>query len=136
MIRRPPISTRTDTRCPYTTLCRANGFLGIGIEGYGCPGGSHVMYGLIAREVERVDSAYRSAMSVQSSLVMFPIYTYGSEAQREKYLPKLASGEWVGCFGLTEPDSGSDAGGMKTRATKVDGGWRLNGAKKIGRAHV
>ncbi|MET4700086.1 glutaryl-CoA dehydrogenase [Constrictibacter sp. MBR-5] len=107
----------------------ANGFLGIGIEGYGCPGGSHVMYGLIAREVERVDSAYRSAMSVQSSLVMFPIYSYGSEEQREKYLPKLASGEWVGCFGLTEPDSGSDAGGMKTRATKVDGGWRLNGAK-------
>src|SRR5688572_18754634 len=106
-----------------------NGFLGIGIEGYGCPGGSHVMYGLIAREVERVDSAYRSAMSVQSSLVMFPIYTYGSEAQREKYLPKLAAGEWVGCFGLTEPDSGSDAGGMKTRATRVDGGWRLNGAK-------
>src|SRR3546814_4640425 len=83
----------------------ANGFLGIGIEGYGCPGGSHVMYGLIAREVERVDSAYRSAMSVQSSLVMFPIYTYGSEAQREKYLPKLASGEWVGCFRSEEHTS-------------------------------
>ena len=107
----------------------ANGFLGIGIEGYGCPGGSHVMYGLIAREVERVDSAYRSAMSVQSSLVMYPIYAYGSEAHRERYLPKLASGEWVGCFGLTEPDSGSDAGGMKTRARKVDGGYRLTGAK-------
>jgi len=106
-----------------------NGFLGVGLEGYGCPGGSHVMYGVVAREVERVDSAYRSAMSVQSSLVMYPIYTYGSEAQKEKYLPKLASGEWVGCFGLTEPDHGSDAGGLKTRAKKVDGGYRLNGAK-------
>ncbi len=106
-----------------------NGFLGVGLEGYGCPGGSHVMYGVVAREVERVDSAYRSAMSVQSSLVMYPIYTYGSEPQKEKYLPKLASGEWVGCFGLTEPDHGSDAGGLKTRAKKVDGGYRLNGAK-------
>ena len=106
-----------------------NGFLGVGIEGYGCPGGNHVMYGLVAREVERVDSAYRSAMSVQSSLVMYPIYSYGTEAQREKYLPKLASGEWVGCFGLTEPDCGSDAGAMKTRARKADGGYRLTGAK-------
>jgi glutaryl-CoA dehydrogenase len=106
-----------------------NGFLGIGLEGYGCPGGTHVMYGVIAREVERVDSAYRSSMSVQSSLVMYPIHSYGSEAQKEKYLPKLASGEWVGCFGLTEQDHGSDAGGLKTRAKKVDGGYRLTGAK-------
>ena len=86
-------------------------------------------YGLIAREVERVDSAYRSAMSVQSSLVMYPIYAYGSEAQRERYLPGLASGELIGCFGLTEPDAGSDPAGMKTRAKKVQGGWLLNGAK-------
>jgi glutaryl-CoA dehydrogenase len=98
-------------------------------EEYGCPGVSHVAYGLISREVERVDSGYRSAMSVQSSLVMHPIYAYGSEEQRRKYLPKLATGEMVGCFGLTEPDHGSDPGGMKTRATRVDGGWRLNGAK-------
>jgi glutaryl-CoA dehydrogenase len=98
-------------------------------EEYGCPGVSHVAYGLIAREVERVDSGYRSAMSVQSSLVMHPIYAYGSEEQRRKYLPKLATGEMIGCFGLTEPDHGSDPGGMKTRATRVDGGWRLNGAK-------
>lgn len=105
------------------------GLLGPMIEGYGCSGVSTVSYGLIAREVERVDSGYRSMMSVQSSLVMYPIYTYGSEAQREKYLPKLASGEWVGCFGLTEPDHGSDPGGMKTRAKAVDGGYILNGAK-------
>ena len=98
-------------------------------EEYGCPGVSHVAYGLISREVERVDSGYRSAMSVQSSLVMHPIYAYGSEEQRRKYLPKLATGEMIGCFGLTEPDHGSDPGGMKTRATRVDGGWRLNGAK-------
>ena len=98
-------------------------------EKYGCSGVNYVSYGLVAREVERVDSGYRSAMSVQSSLVMHPIYTYGSEAQREKYLPKLASGEWVGCFGLTEPDHGSDPGGMITRAEKVDGGYLLNGAK-------
>ena len=87
------------------------------------------IYGLIAREVERVDSGYRSAMSVQSSLVMHPIYTFGSQEQRQKYLPKLASGEWVGCFGLTEPDHGSDPAGMTTRATQVTGGWRLSGAK-------
>jgi glutaryl-CoA dehydrogenase len=105
------------------------GFLGIGLEGYGCPGGSAVMYGVIAREVERVDSAYRSSMSVQSSLVMYPIHSYGSEAQKQKYLPKLATGEWVGSFGLTEPDHGSDAGGLKTRAKKVPGGYRLSGAK-------
>ncbi|MGV0759733.1 acyl-CoA dehydrogenase [Tistrella mobilis] len=98
-------------------------------EEYGCPGVSHVAYGLISREVERVDSGYRSAMSVQSSLVMHPIYAYGSEEQRRKYLPKLATGEMIGCFGLTEPDHGSDPGGMKTRATRVNGGWRLNGAK-------
>lgn len=105
------------------------GLLGATIEGYGCPGVSYVSYGLVAREVERVDSGYRSMMSVQSSLVMYPIYTYGSEAQREKYLPKLASGEWVGCFGLTEPDAGSDPGGMRTRAKKVDGGYRISGSK-------
>jgi glutaryl-CoA dehydrogenase len=81
-------------------------------------------YGLVAREVERVDSGYRSMMSVQSSLVMYPIYAYGDEAQRKKYLPKLATGEWIGCFGLTEPDAGSDPGGMKTRAEKTEGGYR------------
>jgi glutaryl-CoA dehydrogenase len=107
----------------------ALGFLGATIDGYGCAGVSSVCYGLIAREVERVDSSYRSAMSVQSSLVMYPIHDFGTEAQRRKYLPKLASGEWVGCFGLTEPDHGSDPGGMKTRAVAVAGGWRLNGAK-------
>ncbi len=105
------------------------GFLGSTIEGYGCAGINYVSYGLVAREVERVDSGYRSAMSVQSSLVMYPIYAYGTEVQREKYLPKLATGEWVGCFGLTEPDHGSDPGGMKTRARKVAGGYILNGAK-------
>ncbi|WP_237056780.1 acyl-CoA dehydrogenase [Microbulbifer sediminum] len=105
------------------------GLLGSTIEGYGCAGLNYVSYGLVAREVERVDSGYRSAMSVQSSLVMYPISAYGSEAQKEKYLPKLATGEWVGCFGLTEPDAGSDPGGMKTRAKKVDGGYRLSGSK-------
>jgi len=105
------------------------GLLGPTIEGYGCAGVNHVSYGLIAREVERVDSAYRSAMSVQSSLVMHPIHAYGTETQREKYLPGLASGELVGCFGLTEPDHGSDPGSMITRARSVDGGWRLSGAK-------
>ncbi|HEY5678996.1 MAG TPA: acyl-CoA dehydrogenase [Pseudomonadales bacterium] len=96
---------------------------------YGCSAVNYVSYGLMAREVERVDSGYRSAMSVQSSLVMHPIYAYGNEDQRERYLPKLASGEWVGCFGLTEPDHGSDPGGMVTRAEPVSGGYRLNGAK-------
>jgi glutaryl-CoA dehydrogenase len=105
------------------------GLLGSTIEGYGCAGMSYVSYGLIAREVERVDSGYRSMMSVQSSLVMHPIYTYGTEEQREKYLPKLATGEWIGCFGLTEPDHGSDPGGMITRAKSVDGGYRMSGAK-------
>ncbi|PIE39340.1 MAG: acyl-CoA dehydrogenase [Gammaproteobacteria bacterium] len=105
------------------------GLLGSTISGYGCPGVDYISYGLIAREIERVDSGYRSMMSVQSSLVMYPIYAYGSEAQREKYLPKLASGEWIGCFGLTEPDYGSDPGGMVTRARAVDGGYRLSGAK-------
>jgi glutaryl-CoA dehydrogenase len=105
------------------------GFLGATIDGYGCAGVNYVSYGLIAREVERVDSGYRSAMSVQSSLVMYPIHDFGSEAQRRKYLPKLATGEWIGCFGLTEPDHGSDPGGMTTRAAAVSGGWRLNGAK-------
>jgi glutaryl-CoA dehydrogenase len=96
---------------------------------YGGAGLNYVSYGLIAREIERVDSGYRSMMSVQSSLVMFPIYTYGSEAQRKKYLPKLATGGWIGCFGLTEPDHGSDPGSMVTRARSVDGGYRLSGAK-------
>ena len=105
------------------------GFLGSTIDGYGCAGVNHVCYGIVAREVERVDSGYRSAMSVQSSLVMHPIYTYGDELQRQKYLPKLATGEWVGCFGLTEPDNGSDAGGLTTRAKKVDGGYLVSGAK-------
>jgi glutaryl-CoA dehydrogenase len=107
----------------------ALGFLGATIEGYGCAGVNNVSYGLTAREVERVDSGYRSAMSVQSSLVMHPIHAYGSEAQRQKYLPKLANGEWVGCFGLTEPDHGSDPGSMQTRARKTSGGYVLNGAK-------
>ncbi len=105
------------------------GLLGSTIEGYGCAGLNYVCYGLVAREVERVDSGYRSAMSVQSSLVMHPINAYGDDAQREKYLPKLATGEWVGCFGLTEPDHGSDPAGMKTRAAKTDGGFVLNGSK-------
>ena len=105
------------------------GFLGATIEGYGCAGVSYVAYGLIAREVERVDSAYRSAMGVQSSLAMHPIHAFGSEAQREKYLPKMATGEWVGCFGLTEPDHGSDPGSMASRAKAVAGGYRLTGNK-------
>jgi glutaryl-CoA dehydrogenase len=105
------------------------GLLGATIDGYGCSGVNYVCYGLVAREIERVDSGYRSMMSVQSSLVMYPIYTYGTEQQREKYLPKLATGEWVGCFGLTEPDAGSDPGGMKTRAKTVDGGYLLSGSK-------
>ncbi len=107
----------------------AMGFLGSTIEGYGCAGLSYVAYGLIAREVERVDSGYRSAISVQSSLVMHPINEYGSEAQKQKYLPKLATGEWVGCFGLTEPNHGSDPASMLTRAKPVDGGYILKGAK-------
>ncbi len=107
----------------------ALGFLGSTIEGYGCAGVNHVCYGLIAREIERVDSGYRSTMSVQSSLVMHPIHAYGTEPQRERWLPRLATGEIVGCFGLTEPDHGSDPGGMVTRARKVDGGWRVSGAK-------
>ncbi|MCX7266735.1 MAG: acyl-CoA dehydrogenase [Limnohabitans sp.] len=105
------------------------GFLGSTIEGYGCAGLNYVSYGLVAREVERVDSGYRSAMSVQSSLVMHPINEYGSPAQREKYLPKLATGEWVGCFGLTEPNFGSDPASMITRAKPVDGGYIMKGAK-------
>ena len=105
------------------------GLLGSTIDGYGCAGLNYVCYGLAAREVERVDSGYRSMMSVQSSLVMYPIFAYGSEEQREKHLPRLATGEAVGCFGLTEPDHGSDPGGMKTRARTVDGGYRLSGAK-------
>ncbi|MBS9404137.1 acyl-CoA dehydrogenase [Halomonas sp. TRM85114] len=105
------------------------GLLGATIDGYGCAGLNYVSYGLIAREVERVDSGYRSAMSVQSSLVMYPIHAFGSDTQREKYLPKLASAEWVGCFGLTEPDHGSDPAGMSTRAVRTDNGWRLNGTK-------
>ena len=106
------------------------GLLGVTLpEDYGCAAASYVAYGLVAREVERVDSGYRSMMSVQSSLVMYPIYAYGSEEQRKKYLPKLASGEYIGCFGLTEPDAGSDPAGMKTRAEKVADGYRLTGSK-------
>jgi glutaryl-CoA dehydrogenase len=105
------------------------GFLGPTIEGYGCAGVNHVSYGLIAREIERVDSGYRSGMSVQSSLVMHPIHAYGTEEQRKRWLPRLATGELLGCFGLTEPNYGSDAGSMISRAKKVDGGWILNGAK-------
>jgi len=107
----------------------ALGFLGPTIEGYGCAGVNHVCYGLIAREIERVDSAYRSTMSVQSSLVMHPIYAYGTEEQRQRWLPRLASGEIVGCFGLTEPSHGSDPNGMITRARKTDGGFKVSGAK-------
>src|SRR5436853_4880206 len=107
----------------------ALGFLGSTIHGYGCAGVNYVSYGLVAREVERVDSGYRSAMSVQSSLVMYPIFAYGSEEQRQKYLPKLATGEWVGCFGLTEPDAGSDPSGMRARAEKNGNGYRLTGTK-------
>ena len=105
------------------------GLLGSTIQGYGCAGVSHVAYGLVAREIEWVDSGYRSALSVQSSLVMHPIATFASEAMKEKYLPKLATGELIGCFGLTEPDAGSDPAGMKTRAVKVDGGYKLSGSK-------
>lgn len=106
------------------------GLLGSTIpEEYGCAGVNHVCYGLVAREIERVDSGYRSVMSVQSSLVMHPIFTYGTEDMRQKYLPRLATGELLGCFGLTEPDHGSDPGGMKTRAEKTDGGYLLTGAK-------
>ena len=105
------------------------GLLGSTIKGYDCAGVDYISYGLIAREIEKVDSGYRSMMSVQSSLVMYPIYAFGSEAQREKYLPKMASGEWIGCFGLTEPDHGSDPNGMLSRAKKVDGGYVLTGSK-------
>ena len=107
----------------------AMGFLGATLAGYGCADVNYVSYGLIAREVERVDSGYRSAFSVQSSLVMYPIYAHGSDAQKEKYLPRLATGEWIGCFGLTEPDAGSDPASMRTRAKSVDGGYLLNGSK-------
>jgi len=105
------------------------GLLGSTIKGYGCAGVNYVSYGLIAREVERVDSSYRSALSVQSSLVIYPIYEFGTEEQKEKFIPKLATGEYIGCFGLTEPDGGSDPSSMKTRAVKTDGGYILNGSK-------
>ncbi|MGE4313089.1 MAG: acyl-CoA dehydrogenase [Pseudobdellovibrionaceae bacterium] len=108
----------------------ALGLLGSTIDGYGCPGVSEVAYGLVARAMESVDSGYRSCLSVQSSLVMYPIYAFGSEAQKEKYLPALASGESIGCFGLTEPDGGSDPGAMKTRAKSVKGGFKISGAKQ------
>jgi glutaryl-CoA dehydrogenase len=107
----------------------ALGLLGATLDGYGCAGVNHVCYGLIAREVERIDSGYRSAMSVQSSLVMYPIHAYGTETQRQKYLPQLATGERVGCFGLTEPNHGSDAGSMQTRARKIADGYVLHGSK-------
>ena len=106
------------------------GLLGAYLKDYGCPGVSQIAYGLIAREMERVDSGYRSAISVQSSLVMYPIHTFGSDAQRQKYLPGLASGELIGCFGLTEPDGGSDPSAMRTNAKKVQGGYKLNGSKQ------
>jgi len=105
------------------------GLLGVTLEGYGCTNLGYVSYGLIAREIEYIDSGYRSMLSVQSSLVMYPVYAYGTEHQREKYLPKLARGEWIGCFGLTEPDHGSDPGGMTSRARKAAGGYRLSGSK-------
>ncbi len=108
----------------------AFGLLGSFIDGYDCSGVSQVAYGLIAREVERVDSAYRSAVSVQSSLVMYPIYAFGTDAQKDKYLPPLAAGEMIGCFGLTEPDGGSDPGAMKTRARSVEGGFKVSGSKQ------
>jgi glutaryl-CoA dehydrogenase len=108
----------------------ALGLLGLTLPAdYGCAGASYVSYGLVAREVERVDSGYRSMMSVQSSLVMYPIWAYGDESQRKRYLPKLATGEWIGCFGLTEPEAGSDPGSMTTRAERIDGGFRITGAK-------
>ena len=111
-------------------LMGAAGLLGVTLpEKYGAAGANYVAYGLIAREVERIDSGYRSMMSVQSSLVIYPIHAYGSEEQKQKYLPGLVSGELIGCFGLTEPDAGSDPGGMKTRAEKIAGGYRLKGAK-------
>ena len=109
----------------------ALGLLGSTLEGYGCAGVNYVSYGLVAREIERIDSAYRSALSVQSSLTMYPIYVYGSEAQRRKYLHGLAKGTLLGCFGLTEPDAGSDPAGMKTRARAVDGGFVLRGTKDL-----
>jgi glutaryl-CoA dehydrogenase len=122
-------ATETTDRAIFNEM-GALGLLGVTIpEKYGCAGAGYVAYGLVAREVERVDSGYRSMNSVQSSLVMYPIYAYGSEAQRLKYLPKLATGEWVGCFGLTEPDAGSDPAGMKTRAERVADGYRLTGSK-------
>ena len=105
------------------------GLLGSTIDGYGCAGVNYVSYGLVAREIERVDSSYRSAMSVQSSLVMHPIYAYGTQQQKDRFLPKLATGELIGCFGLTEPDHGSDPGSMTTRAKSVDGGYLISGAK-------
>ena len=107
----------------------AQGLLGATLKGYDCPGVSYVAYGLVAREVERIDSAYRSALSVQSSLVMWPIYAYGTEEQKQRYLPRLASGEWIGSFGLTEPDAGSDPAGMRTTARATATGYVLNGAK-------
>src|SRR5690606_17662393 len=105
------------------------GLLGATLQGYGCAGVNRVSYGLIAREIERVDSGYRSMLSVQSSLVMYPIDAYGSTAQKERYLPGLAQGTLIGCFGLTEPDQGSDPGNLRTRARQVPGGYRLNGSK-------
>lgn len=105
------------------------GFLGAPLHGYGCAGVNYVSYGLVMRELERVDTAYRSACGVQTTLSMLPIYAYGNEAQRQKYLPRMATGELLGCFGLTEPDHGSDPGRMQTRARKVEGGWKLSGSK-------
>lgn len=129
----PRITTAFETEQTDPEIFREMGEMGLlGVtipEEYGGLGAGYVSYGVVAREVERVDSGYRSMMSVQSSLVMYPIYAYGSEEQRRKYLPKLASGEWIGCFGLTEADAGSDPAAMKTRAEKIDGGYRLTGSK-------
>ena len=125
---------REETDAAIFTEMGELGLLGSTIDGYGCPGVDYICYGLVAREVERVDSGYRSMMSVQSSLVMYPIYAYGNEAQREKYLPKLATGEWIGCFGLTEPDHGSDPGSMVTRARSVDGGYSISRRQRCGLA--
>lgn len=144
MIRDTARSFATDRLLPQITLANrhesfdrsvmnemgALGLLGPTIQGYGCAGVSETAYGLIARELERIDSAYRSSFSVQSSLVMYPIYAFGSEAQKDKYLPKLASGEFIGCFGLTEPDGGSDPSTMRTRLKRVTGGYTLSGAKQ------
>jgi glutaryl-CoA dehydrogenase len=128
----PRITAAFRNAQPDTSFLREAGELGLlgaTIDGYGCAGLNHVSYGLITREIEYIDSAYRSAISVQSSLVMHPVYAFGSDEQKQRYLPRLATGELIGCFGLTEPDHGSDPGRMQTVASKVEGGWKINGSK-------